>query len=108
MGMQFLAGIPHVDLRGWQERGEVWWRALSAGTQLLSTLVLHHPTLAHEFVQHDGLKMVVDRRLLSAELVTADSTSAHIVVDALLIISQLSRLSKDYYPMLHRMDMCGD
>jgi len=106
--MHFFAGIPHVDPRGWQAMGEVWWRALTAGMQLLSTLVLHHHALAHEFVQGEGLRMLVERRLLALEFVTADANNSHIVVDALLIVSQLSRLSKEYYPMLHRMNVCEE
>merc|ERR1719316_1061803 len=31
---------------------------------------------------------------------------SHIVVDALLILSQLSRLSKEYYPKLHQIHCC--
>jgi len=76
--------------------------------QLLSTLVHHHHALAHEFVQHEGLQMLAERRLMSPELVAADTHSPTIVVDALLIVSQLSRLSKEYYPMLHRMHLCSD
>jgi len=91
--------------------GEVWWRALSAATQFLSTLVLHHPALAHEFVQQEGPQMIMRRQLLSSDLVKAElswSGTAEIVVDALLIVSQLARLSKEYYPLLQRLDVCPD
>ncbi|CAE8594802.1 unnamed protein product, partial [Polarella glacialis] len=106
--MQFLGSIPKVDVAAWRTHHcEGWWRALSAGMQLLSTLVLHNHVLAHEFVQHEGLQMLVERKLLSAELVASEA-GAHVVVDALLIVSQLSRLSKEYYPMLHRINICLD
>eukprot|EP00931_Biecheleriopsis_adriatica_P076669 TRINITY_DN50357_c0_g1_i1.p1 TRINITY_DN50357_c0_g1~~TRINITY_DN50357_c0_g1_i1.p1 ORF type:complete len:1373 (+),score=271.71 TRINITY_DN50357_c0_g1_i1:149-4267(+) len=98
--MQFFAGFPKVE-----QGSEVWWPALSAAMQLLSTLVLQHHVLAHEFVQHEGLQMLVSRRLLAPELVVADA-GALVVVDALLIVSQLSRLSKEYYPMLRSMNIC--
>merc|ERR1711959_640037 len=74
--------------------------------QLLSTLVLHHHTLAHEFVQYDGLQMIVDRHLLASNLAETESMRSHVVVDALLILSQLSRLSKEYYPKLHQINCC--
>lgn len=102
--MQFMGGIP----QGWEAMGTVWWRALSASMQLLSTLVLHHHALAHEFVQCEGVQMLVNRRLLALELVSVDANASHIVIDALLIVSQLSRLSKEYYPMLQKMNICGD
>merc|ERR1712196_332012 len=59
MVMQFLGSIPNVDPAVWRASDEIWWHALSAGMQLLSTLVLHHHTLAHEFVQADGVQMLV-------------------------------------------------
>merc|ERR1712187_932058 len=89
--MQLLEVIPNVDPMGWQALQEVWWRALSSGLQLLSTLVLHHHSLAHEFVQCEGVDMLVNRRLLKVELVSNVADAAHIVIDALLIVSQLSR-----------------
>jgi hypothetical protein len=106
--MKFLASVPHVDPGSWQGMGQTWWRVLSAGLQLISTLAIHHHSLAHSFVECDGLHMIVDRRLLAVELVDADPVCAHIVVDALLIVSQLSRLSKEYYPILQRMECCSD
>lgn len=106
--MQFMADIPNVHPQGLHTPDEVWWRALSAGMQLLSTLVLHHNTLAHEFVQCEGVQMLVNRRLLAMELVSMDANGSHVVIDALLIVSQLSRLSKEYYPMLQRMDISSD
>lgn len=106
--MQFMQGVPHVDPRGRKSSDEVWWRALSAGMQPLSTLVLHHHALAHEFVQCEGVQMLVNRGLLALELVSADAKASHIVIDALLIVSQLSRLSREYYPMLQKINICGD
>lgn len=99
--------------------GELWWRALAASMQLLSALVLHHHSLAHEFVLKDGLQLVVSQRLLASELTRVEvlgaqardgfpGGGAHVVVDALLVISQLSRLSKEYYPALVRMDLAPD
>jgi len=82
--------------------------------QLLSALVLHHHALAHEFVQKEGLQAIAERRLLSADLVrqegrpSREAAGAHAVVDALLIVSQLSRLSKEYYPLLLRMELGGE
>eukprot|EP00928_Gymnodinium_smaydae_P027090 TRINITY_DN21068_c0_g1_i1.p1 TRINITY_DN21068_c0_g1~~TRINITY_DN21068_c0_g1_i1.p1 ORF type:complete len:1428 (+),score=315.60 TRINITY_DN21068_c0_g1_i1:146-4429(+) len=112
--LTFLNGIPGSDVlwRGgevcWQTPvGEVWWRTFGAGMQLLSTLVLHHQALAYEFVQHEGPQLIVARRLLSRELVRFDLGS-HAVVDSLLVVSQLSRLSKEYYPVLQRMSVFGD
>lgn len=66
--MQFLGGIPHLDPKGWQAMGEAWWRALAACLQLLGALVLQHPALARDFVQQEGLHLLTERRLLSAEL----------------------------------------
>lgn len=106
--IRFLCDLPHVDPRDWQGTGELWWRCLAAGMQILSALVLHHYTLAHEFVEQKGLQLIIDRRLLSADLVLADASSNHIVVDALLVISQLSRISKDYYPTLIRLNLCSN
>eukprot|EP00929_Paragymnodinium_shiwhaense_P007706 TRINITY_DN111616_c0_g1_i1.p1 TRINITY_DN111616_c0_g1~~TRINITY_DN111616_c0_g1_i1.p1 ORF type:complete len:1391 (+),score=295.62 TRINITY_DN111616_c0_g1_i1:196-4368(+) len=109
--LRFLAPLSCRDQCAIQAMDEVAWRGLSAGTQFLSTLVLHHPALAHEFVQQDGPQMFTERRLLSAALVKAEMAwrgAADIVVDALLIISQLARLSKDYYPLLLRLDVCPD
>lgn len=104
--LQVLAGLPVAAPGSWRA-GDAASCSLSAGLQLLSTLVLHHHTLAHEFVQHQGLQMIVERRLLSVEL-AEEPGGASIVVDALLVVSQLSRLSKEYYPMLHAMSLCGD
>lgn len=111
--MRFIELAPRLDPREWQAGSHVWCRALAASMRLLSTLVLHHHSLAHEFVQNAGTQMLSERRLLSVDLVSADAnsasnSSAHTVVDALLIVSQLSRLSKEYYPMLRRINMCGD
>jgi len=52
--------------------------------------------------------MLVNRKLLSLELASADASASQLVIDALLIVSQLSRLSKEYYPMLHKMSLCSD
>jgi len=92
--VQFLITAPRSPL------DDMWWRALTVGMQLLSSLVLHHRALAHDFEQ----------RLLSSDLVydESDCSQTSIAIDALLIISQLSRLSKDYYPKLHQMNVCGD
>lgn len=49
--------------------------------------------------------MILSRRLLAPELASAEA-GAHVVVDALLIVSQLSRLSHEYYPMLRSMNIC--
>jgi len=77
--------------------------------QLISSLVLHHHALAHEFVQENGLQLLAARKLLSPEMVSVDSKYTHqIVVDSLLIVSQLSRTSKDYYPSLEQLKICGD
>lgn len=106
--MQFLSSVPKVGPEGMQNgRGyePAWWPALSAAMQLLSSLVLHHHLLAHEFVQQEGLQMILSRRLLAPELASAEA-GAHVVVDALLIVSQLSRLSHEYYPMLRSMNIC--
>ncbi|CAD7937135.1 unnamed protein product [Amoebophrya sp. A120] len=75
----------------------------SMATQLLSTVVLHHPSLAQEFVQHNGLAILcTEKKCLVPEFA---QKQPHVVVDVLLILSQLSRLSKEFYPALHRLNM---
>merc|ERR1711907_19480 len=49
-----------------------------------------------------------NHNLLSAQLVSLDANASPVVIDALLIVSQLSRLSREYYPMLQRTNICGD
>jgi len=109
--LQYISRLPMAELACFDD---IYSRAVAAGVQLLSSLVLHHHALAHEFVQHDGLQMIADRHLLSAALVrdeqgnAKDSDRTHVVMDSLLIVSQLARLSKEYYPMLLRMNLGKD
>lgn len=106
--LQHIAELPPGDFVSLRASGSVEFRAIAAGIQLLSALVLHHHSLAHEFVQREGLRMIAERRLLSAELVgdgRCDVECAHVVMDALLVVSQLARLSKEYYPTLLRMNL---
>jgi len=98
--LQFLAAAP-VD-----PGNDSLTPAVSSSLQLLVALVLHHHLLAFEFVQHGGLQMVVSRRLLCPGLATGSADGAAAVVDVLVIISQLARLSREYYPLLRSMNLC--
>eukprot|EP00438_Fugacium_kawagutii_P013316 Skav206496 [mRNA] locus=scaffold1128:168465:174749:+ [translate_table: standard] len=85
--------------------GKTWWPCFCSGLHLLTVLVLEHQSLAHDFVEHEGMQMVKRRKLLSIDLVFSEE-GAVVVTDVLLILSQLARLSADYYPLLSNMDMC--
>eukprot|EP00667_Euglena_gracilis_P001390 EG_transcript_1392 len=64
---------------------------------LLSRLVLGSQHFAKQFMLCDGLQSERVRRLLSV-----NDESLDVIVDTLNILSQLARLSKDYYPMIHQ------
>jgi len=109
--VQFVSNLmPSLSTCRWQDgKDEAWWCTLSSCMQLLSSLILHHNSLAHEFVQENGLQLLAARKLLSPEMAAVDSKYAHqIVVDSLLIVSQLARTSKDYYPSLEELKICGN
>lgn len=84
---------------------KTWWPCFCSGLHLLTVLVLEHQTLAHEFVMNEGVQMVKRRKLLSMELVFSEEGGV-VVTDVLVILSQLARLSADYYPLLFSMDIC--
>merc|ERR1712032_511628 len=54
--LRFLSSVmPSLNPCRWQEaRDEAWWCTWSSCMQLISSLVLHHHVLAHEFVQENG------------------------------------------------------
>jgi len=104
----FIDSSPSVDGR----RSDTWWSALAAAVQLQSKLVLHDHTLARDFVQQGGLRTIVDQHLLSVDHLTpsmrgANSSESQVVIDALMIVLQLARLSKDYYPALVEHNICA-
>jgi len=68
-------------------------------TQLLASFVLHHASLAQEFVHANGLGILCGEKDSLSDYVHR----AHICVDMLLILSQLSRMSKEYYPAIHKL-----
>lgn len=116
MVLNFLSGAPTGLVAAAVGFGgpvdELWFRALGSCVQLLSVLATQHQGLAHEFVQQDGLRLFSEQRLLSAELASAEVrgglSGAQLVADALVVISQLSRLSKEYYPSLAGMNVAPD
>ena len=67
---------------------------LNVPTALLSRLVLGDPAFAAQFVQFGGMSVVPS--LLDAP----GGVPSSIVVEALLIVSQLARISKDFYPVI--------
>eukprot|EP00392_Amoebophrya_sp_AT5.2_P000371 g371.t1 len=71
----------------------------SMATQLLASFVLHHASLAQEFVHANGLGILCGEKDSLSDYVHR----AHICVDMLLILSQLSRMSKEYYPAIHKL-----
>mmetsp|Transcript_41800 Transcript_41800/g.97956 ORF Transcript_41800/g.97956 Transcript_41800/m.97956 type:complete len:1409 (+) Transcript_41800:131-4357(+) len=104
----FIDGIPPLDA---PRTEEAWWKAMAAAMQLQSKLVLHDHSLARDFVQQDGVKMIADRRLLLADHLLlspkgASSYPGQVVLDALMIVLQLARLSKDFYPVLVEHNIC--
>ncbi|CAK9115777.1 unnamed protein product [Durusdinium trenchii] len=78
---------------------------LCTALHLLTVMVLEHPSLAKEFVKHEGVQVLRSRKLLSSDLVFSEKGAA-VVTHVLVILSQLARLSADYYPLLFSMDMC--
>lgn len=88
-----------------EQGSNTWWPCFCSGLHLVTVLVLEHHSLAHEFVKHEGIQVLKRRRLLSMELVLSEEGAA-VVTDVLVILSQLARLSPDYYPLLSNMDMC--
>lgn len=75
--------------------------AQGAAAQLFSTIVLHHSSLAETFVNAGGIDLI-------SPLLAANSGLRFrydVTTDVLLIISQLSRLSKDYYPILDKCNL---
>lgn len=111
--LYLLELLPPVGGKGLQYPLEPESVALAAGMQFLSSLVLHHPDLAREFVDCKGLQLLEQRRLLAPELTGALSTNGDrigetLVVDALLILSQLLRISQQYNDALCSMNICDD
>ncbi|GAM18589.1 hypothetical protein SAMD00019534_017640 [Acytostelium subglobosum LB1] len=66
---------------------------------LLSTLILEDPQFAQQYVDNGGLEPQIIGLLLNT-----DRNPIVIIVDTLLILSQLARLSIDYHRLLHKSD----
>ena len=73
---------------------------LAAPAQLLSQLVLRSSQCARQFLEAGGLDEGLVRGLL------APQNPAAVLVDSLLAVSQLARLSQRHYPAIARAGVC--
>eukprot|EP00392_Amoebophrya_sp_AT5.2_P016879 g17187.t1 len=73
----------------------------SMATMLLGSFVLRHPSLAQEFVHANGLGILCGEKASLSDYVHRGR--AHICVNMLVILSHLSRMSKEYYPAIHKL-----
>lgn len=92
-----------ILLRSVKMGQENWPCKLSPGQAYVFTngwcrLVLGDPNFATQFVNFGGLDSQIVALLLQ------ERNSASVLVDALLIISQLARSSSEYYEKLHQAD----
>eukprot|EP00899_Mesostigma_viride_P028194 jgi/Mesvir1/855/Mv17428-RA.1 len=74
---------------------------LLAPMDLLSRLVLYNQVFARQFIEGHGLSPKVAAKMF------APTNPAPILVDALLIVSQLARITRDHYEPIHRAGIYG-
>ena len=78
---------------------------LSIVVSLISRLVFNTDSerkFAHQFVNGEGLKMISKFKLLRQE------NAVILITDTLAIVSQLARISKEYYEGIHNMGIYTD
>lgn len=78
---------------------------ISIAVSLISRLVFNaesSKTFAQQFVQGGGLANIKKYKLL------AEDNSSALIVDTLSLISQLARISKDFYENIHNSDIYND
>lgn len=78
---------------------------ISIAITILSRLIFNTDSerkFASQFVKSDGLNLITKLKLLNAD------NSIIIITETLNIISQLTRLSKDYYEKIHKLTIYKD
>ena len=78
---------------------------LSIAVSLLARLVLNTDNskpFAQQFIQGGGMAIINKYSLLQPE------NSIHTVIDTLSLVSQLARLQKENYELIHQVNMYGD
>lgn len=78
---------------------------ISIAIKILSRLVFNTDSerkFAQQFVSNDGLKLITKLKLLK------EDNSPLVITETLSILSQLTRLSKDYYECIHNLAIYRD